>query len=608
MTSMRVAWPVSFAIVAAMAVGTASFQQPVPATSTGQRIRLSGVVVTADQSPTPVRSATISATDVAGRTPETTETDENGRFSFAGLPPGRYDVSAIKAAYLKTSFGMMRPERTGTPVTLAVGEPMVSVTLRMWRGAVITGVVTDSRGRPLPTTVVAARRFQFVNGIRTLATATAGSTTTDDRGIYRIFGLPPGEYAVLTPTVGFGRGAAPTAARQTTNADIERALRGARGGNPTGGAPAPASSPSALAYAPVYFPGTPVALQATPVRVETGEERSGVDFSVPLVPIATVAGSIALPNGVAPGTLQFTVSLTARSAPGDLVLWRPTTTDAKGTFTIGSVTPGEYILSARATQKVVDPNFTGTSLGWWASSPIFVNGADIAGVTLALESGITISGRVVFDGVQTPSADVVAVSVRLTPRGEQVSSQAFGASVTAFPGPFTIPGVVPGEYSLSATLISRVGSATGWTLKGVSVGSQDVSDLPFTIAPGFPVGPVTVAFTNRRTEITGVLQDAAGRPAPDFFIVVLPTDRAFWLPGSRRIVHARPATDGRFTIVGLPAGDYVLAATTDLVPADLLDPTFLGQLLETPVVNVSVKDGEKVTQNIRIAGTNVRER
>jgi len=599
---MRHALVAAFAVFGAVTFGAASRHQTPPAPGTVRLIPVSGVVLTPEQRSTPVPSVTVTVTDVTGRTPaQNAQTDQNGRFSFEGLPAGRYDVSATKGGYLKTSFGMLRPERAGTPITLSSGEPAPNVTLRIWRGAVISGVIRDPTGRPLPATSVLVRRFQFVNGVRTLATSASGLATTDDRGMYRIFGLPPGEYAVLTPSVGAGGGAGTSAPRQVTSDDVERALRG-RSVNaaPTPSPAAPSPPSQQMGYAPVYFPGTPVVLQATPVIVEAGEERSDVDFAVSLVPVASVAGAVGLPGGAPIDDLQIVVSLVARSAPGDLLVSRSATAGPDGKFGISSVAPGDYLLSARATRKsVTAANATGEAAGWWAALPVSVNGADILAAGLTLQPGITVSGRIVLDG--GPPPDAISASLRLTPRGERPSAQPFVVSANGVPGTFTIPGVVPGEYVLSVVLTQRVGSTASWTFKKASVGSQDVTDRPFTIAPGQASGAVTVALTNRRTQLIGVFQDAAGRPAPGFFIVALPTDRALWQPGSRRIVQTRPATDGRFTIDGLPAGDYALAVTTDLVPTDLVDPAFLAQLIAAPVVKVTLTEGTTVTQDIRIA-------
>jgi uncharacterized protein (DUF2141 family) len=596
---------VFLALAACTVALTAQAQQPArDGARAAGTARLSGVVVTYDPVASPVRGATVTLAEVAGGlSKQTTDTDENGAFTFAELPAGRYDVSAIKAAYLKTSYGATRPERTGTPIALTDGQQVTTITLKMWRGGVITGLLLDPKGRPLPSAAVSVRRFQFVNGARTIATTTSGSATTDDRGTYRIFGLPPGEYAVFNTIAGAGRLGATPAAHQVTDEEIQRALRGGGAGNSAATA-MPSSVPppaAAFGYAPVYFPGTTVALDAVPVHLDAGEERSGVDFAVQLVPVANVSGTIAAPDKQTIANLQLSAVLTARSEPSGVVLIRSAATTADGQFTFGGVTPGQYTLTARGTPRRIDANDQTSAIGWWASTSVSVDGRDVFGTSLTLEPGVTVTGHVVFDGASPPAAAAAGVSVRLTPAHSDQGAADVRSAVATAEHTFTLAGVVPGEYLLSASLIARAGTVVGWTFRSASVGGHDVTDVPIMIAAGTAVDNAAVSFTDRPTEISGVFEDAGGRPAPEYFIVAFPVNRALWTAGSRRIQQVRPATDGKFTIRGLPAGDYALAATTDVRPDDLLDPAFFGQLLTARPIRISLKDGAKVTQNIRVA-------
>src|SRR6185295_16284435 len=90
------------------------------------------------------------------------------------------------------------------------------------------------------------------------------------------------------------------------------------------------------------------------------------------------------------------------------------------------------------------------------------------------------------------------------------------------------------------------------------------------VAAGTQVPEVVMTFTDRPSELAGALEDAAGRPATDFFVVAFPTERALWTTASRRIRTTRPGTDGAFSLKGLPAGDYFLAAITDVEPGEWL--------------------------------------
>ena len=79
-------------------------------------------------------------------------------------------------------------------------------------------------------------------------------------------------------------------------------------------------------------------------------------------------------------------------------------------------------------------------------------------------------------------------------------------------------------------------------------------------------------------------------------------DKSFWVPQARRIVTSRPGTDGKFTFRNLPAGEYRLTAVTDVEPGEWYDPSFLGQLVNASIP-ISVKDGEKKVQDIKVQGS-----
>ena len=82
-----------------------------------------------------------------------------------------------------------------------------------------------------------------------------------------------------------------------------------------------------------------------------------------------------------------------------------------------------------------------------------------------------------------------------------------------------------------------------------------------------------------------------------FPIVLFPADRALWVSGSRRIVSAKPASDGRYKVAGLPAGEYYLCALTELDPNDLYDPAYLDQIV-AGAFKLTLTEGEKKTQDL----------
>jgi hypothetical protein len=570
--------------------------------------KLAGVIVSGDEAAAPIRSATVTLTNVTGSTPSrSTETNERGEFVFADLPAGRYEIGATKPAYLRASYGAVRPLRPGTPVALSAGQELTALMFKMWRGGVITGLLLDEKTRPLPGITVFVRRLQTVNGIRNITAATVGSAITDSRGFYRIFGLAPGDYAVLSTITGPGRPSQPMPARQTTAEDVQRALRNdprtGRGTPP----PSPPSTAPVLGYAPVFYPGTTVAVDAAIVHVAAGEERTNIDFAAGLVPLSEVSGTIAPPADRPLVDLDVTVWLNARSMPSGLVASRSIPVAADGTFRITAVTPGPYTLMARATPRPVGSSDKGLAIAWWAATPVTIDGRHLSGLYLTLEPGVTVTGRVVFDGTPPLSMATIGVSVRLIPAGEGRDPISDGRFTTATPeGTFTFAGVTPGDYLLTATLNPRGATLAGWAFTTASAGTRDITDIPLTIASGKAVSDAVVTFTNRPTEIDGLVQDASGRPSYDHSIAVFPVNRALWSAGARRVQLVRPATDGTYLITGLPPGEYALAPVRDVSPDDLQSRTLLEQLLAASLVQVSLKAGAKVTQNIRVPGAAVR--
>src|SRR5262249_42950366 len=123
-------------------------------------------------------------------------TDDRGGFTFTNLPAGEFTISASKPGYLESIFGQKRAGsgRPGTPVQLAAGQKLDHLSLQIPRGGVITGTILDEQGDPAFGVNVRALRYAMRTGERVLQSA-AGAQT-DDRGIYRITGLLPGEYVI----------------------------------------------------------------------------------------------------------------------------------------------------------------------------------------------------------------------------------------------------------------------------------------------------------------------------------------------------------------------------------------------------------------------------
>jgi carboxypeptidase family protein len=550
---------------------------------------LSGIVVSDDAEARPVRKArvTCGSPDVPGHT---TITDEGGRFVFARLPAGRYMVGASKAAWVTTSYGAKRPLRPGSAIPLADGQKL-EITVRMARGSVITGVVLDHNNQPSAGTAVSALRPWNVEGERRLAPA--AHALTDDRGIYRIYGLAAGDYIVGAA----GQGLSGPELRLTSDADVRHAL--------SANARTPPPPDRSVSMATTYYPGGTLVSQAGLISVRAGEERGGVDFTLELVPTSRVEGTVLLPEGGAPpGTEVDLISIGQSSTPGVAGRdFRMSGAGRDGTFSFANVPPGQYRLLARALRPIAKPDGSGDDPPriMWASTQVAVEGEPVTGLTLALEPGLAVFGQVRFEGTAlTRPADLRSIRVSATPVDVQ-GGVVFvpGAAAVGPDGRFSIAGLTPGKYRLAAAF-PGFGRPGGWALKSIIAAGQDSLDAPFTLQPNQHVLDATITFTDRLAQVSGTLLDAAGGAAPDYTVVIFPMEEALWARQSRRIQGVRPGADGAYVIRNLPAGTYLVAAVDEVEPGEWFDPAFL-QRLAPAAMKLAVADGEQVTHNVRIS-------
>ena len=306
----------------------------------------------------PARKARVSLSGAELRGSRTAVTDDQGRFSFTALPAGRYNLSANKPGHVTVSYGQRRPGRPGTPIQLSDGQKF-QADLQIPKGSVLTGTVLDENGEPSPQTQVRVMRLATQNGRKVLQGSNSGST--DDRGIYRVFGLLPGDYVVCaTPRNTMNDVSRALveldALRQETVAAAERnavqaaamaeRMRSLRASLPED------VDDAASGYAPVCYPGTVSASAATPIPLGIAEERPGVDFQLQLAPLARVEGTVVNSTGADLREIQITLSDPEQA--GLSVTNLGARADREGRFRLMNVPPGQYTLRA-VVPRLPDP-------------------------------------------------------------------------------------------------------------------------------------------------------------------------------------------------------------------------------------------------------------
>jgi len=311
-----------------------------------------------------------------------------------------------------------------------------------------------------------------------------------------------------------------------------------------------------------------------------------VNLQLPLVPIARVSGTVDWSGGRLPvGTTASDtyVSLTTPQAiPG--VVSYGMHVPANGQFSIPNVPPGNYTVTARA---------MGGKTALWASTEITVSGQPVTDLFLAMQPGLTVTGRVVSEGAA--AVDIMKMRITARPAGDMAGETAPVVASPGADGRFTLEGVVPARYRIEA----YPGSPGAANLKSSVFNGRDTLDFPMDVRPGESIEGGVITVVPRLAEITGQLQHDANQPATGYTVIVFTADQQYWTPQSRRIQGVRPATDGRFSVRNLPGGEYRLVAVTDVEAGQWFDPAFLRELLPASMA-MTLAEGERREQALQV--------
>jgi hypothetical protein len=566
-------------------------------------------------------------------------TNGDGHYLFRQLSPGRYLIAASTPGYLYGGFGQTRT--TGSPQSLDLtnGEQRGGLTIRLWPHSSISGIVTDDDGEPVGACRVRVFQRTYVNGRPMFVPAPQVAGATDDRGVYRLSGLGPGDYLVgvmSTQTtmpastvdaylgiISSGNSAGSSAlGRELRDSGAPQVapFRYRVGGfsfqsGPVGEDPDVAPRPDGriFVYPTVFHPSAATVTEATLVMLPPGTHRTGADIRLRRSPTVRVSGTVTGPDGpVANLGVRLLPAEADEFGPDEGAETASTATDANGVFTFLGVPPGRYVLKALRLprpetydQAPVEKITLPSSPTLWATIPMAVGNTDVEEIAVGLLTGSQISGRVVFEGTNNPPAPetIARVSIAVALVSGATSSALRGAYKRVDTmGRFATVGFPPGRYTIGASLPGPAGGT--WRFKSATLAGRDLTEEGLLI-DGTNVSGVVITFTDKRTEVTGAVTGVKGVSDASASIVVFPADTQGWPPGfvnTRRVRTARVSTNGTFAIQDLPAGNYFIAAVKDDELDDPRDPRVLAALAKI-ATRFLLRDGEKVIQNVTTRST-----
>ena len=522
--------------------------------------------VTAAGTGAPVRRAQVRAMSQEGRGGGVTSTDSEGRFEIKDLAAGRYSLSVTKAGFVSMTYGQRRPNEPGTPIDLGEGQVAEKLAFNLSRGGVISGVIVDDGGEPVAGTQVSAMRFQFMGGQRRLVPG-GGGDTTDDRGAFRLYGLPPGEYYI---TASNRSGMTMTMGPNMTNTEAD-------------------------GFAPTYYPGTPNIGEAGRIALKAGQEMSGANFALVVARMARVSGRVVNSRGEPVAGQRMLMLAPADPAMG--MNFGMNMSNAMlapdGTFQFTNVAPGRYNLNVR-------PMGMPGATEEFAVMPVTVGNEDITNLFVATSLGATIKGVVMTDDGTPPP---------FRPEQVQIFPQAADMGVTMMGGG---PVKVNDDYTfeinslydrrlIRASAGAGMGTPSGWYLKSVIYDGADVIDSGIEFTPGRAYEGLQIVFTQKTTDLSGLVTDDRGKPVLDVSVVIFPSNRELWNGQSRYIRTLRPDTNGRYNVKSLPPNDdYLVIAVQNLESGQGGDPEFLNRAREQ-AASFSLTEGETKAVDVKVS-------
>jgi protocatechuate 3,4-dioxygenase beta subunit len=502
----------------------------------------------------PVSGAHVTLTGPPPRT-SVTRANEEGRYEFADLPAGRYTLGAGPAEFRATHVWAhyVDPDSDGlgpTPIILKGGEIRTGIDVSLTRAYAVSGRVLDEWGIPV------ANAGIRLTDLQTGGAGGRGHVPTDDRGLFRAFGVAPGRYRLCAEPrmfVSF---------------------------SPEGHSDHQADAPIRTCY-----PSVTAVDDAQPITVRNADV-GGLEIRMLRAPVVMISGVVLSANGTpVPDASVMLMRIEEDGGYGSGSVAR-----ADGSFKMTGVIPGQYVLKVERRPPASpydDPSLEE------AHVPITVDGEHVSQLVLTLSKPRTVSGRIVFENDAPPA-----------PRGQN-SWMVFAEPErpeVRFTGSFGRPAAVSETLSFELRgLLGRVRLAMtnlpdGWIVKQVRYKGQDIRASYTEFQDGENI--IDIVLTKRGGIVSGRVIDDRGAPAGGARVVIFPAD-----PAERKALGAGSpvpiASDGTYRNGPRLAGDYLIIAAQLREGRRWSDPKLLEQLVPF-AERITLLENDRRTVDLRV--------
>ena len=508
-------------------------------------------------------------------------TSADGKFSFKNIPPGNYRLYVTRAnGHIPGEYGQRSPVGTGTPLTLSSGQSLSNVRLSMAPTSSISGRIVDGDGDPVTYARVQALRVAYEEGQRVLISVRG--TSTDDRGEYRIYSLPPGEYYIASR---------PPDSRATRNFGAAAIVRFGGGQ----GADAPVVTLRATdagiveeTWRAIFYPGSFDARSAQVIPLGIGQDLRGIDINLgaSATPALHVRGTV-VDTTIGRPAIGATIRLLPRHQLTPSVIMPSATSDAAGRFDVPGVLSGSYSVivnhAGAAPQGTV--GLSGFAAGGLSGFAVIdVGNTNIDGLQIPVLPGVDIPLNIAMPGVTFDPAWIKNLRMTLHRKPVVTGAPVGGGTITAgWPGLgslFANPEITPTDNGglmlrgvpLGDFTVEISGIPQGGYVKSVSLGRTDVLAEGLQVMRPVQNSMELVIATDSGT-LTGRVFDARLQPTGNVTAVLVPDPARRY----RVDLYQSSNTDGQgaFRFDNIAPGEYKMFAWEDVMSGAWHDPDFL---------------------------------